>query len=101
MPQPHAASTCCTFTTAKPALKVASHPVVRLSLLCAVQLGCAEGLPESVPEELLQDDGFLQKFHHALLEVCLEEGSLVCPETGRRFPVSKGIPNMLLNEDEV
>lgn len=34
-------------------------------------------------------------------QVCLEEGSLVCPETGRRFPVSKGIPNMLLNEDEV
>lgn len=29
------------------------------------------------------------------------EGSLICPETGRKFPVSKGIPNMLLNEDEV
>ena len=27
-------------------------------------------------------------------------GDLVCPETGRRFPVSDGIPNMLLNEDE-
>lgn len=35
------------------------------------------------------------------VQVCLEEGSLICPETGRRFPVSKGIPNMLLNEDEV
>jgi uncharacterized protein YbaR (Trm112 family) len=34
-------------------------------------------------------------------QVCLEEGNLVCPETGRRFPVAKGIPNMLLNEDEV
>jgi len=29
------------------------------------------------------------------------EGSLVCPETGRKFPVSNGIPNMLLKEDEV
>jgi uncharacterized protein YbaR (Trm112 family) len=35
------------------------------------------------------------------VQVCLEEGSLICPETGRRFPVTKGIPNMLLNEDEV
>jgi uncharacterized protein YbaR (Trm112 family) len=42
--------------------------------------------------------GFIQDF---LLQVHLEEGALVCPETGRRFPVSKGIPNMLLNEDEV
>ncbi|KAF6258929.1 hypothetical protein COO60DRAFT_1270426 [Scenedesmus sp. NREL 46B-D3] len=67
----------------------------------AQALSCAEGLPEAVSEELLQDDAFLQRFHHALLEVCLEEGSLVCPETGRRFPVAKGIPNMLLNEDEV
>lgn len=35
------------------------------------------------------------------IQVGLEEGSLICPETGRRFPVVKGIPNMLLNEDEV
>ena len=27
--------------------------------------------------------------------------NLVCPETGRKFPVTDGIPNMLLNEDEV
>jgi len=26
---------------------------------------------------------------------------LICPESGRKFPISKGIPNMLLNEDEV
>lgn len=63
-------------------------------------LGCREGLPEHVTEDMLSDDSFLQKFHHALLEVTLEEGALVCPETGRKFPVSKGIPNLLLNEDE-
>jgi multifunctional methyltransferase subunit TRM112 len=54
-----------------------------------------------VTAEALQDEAFLRAFHHALLEVHLEEGALVCPETGRRFLVSKGIPNMLLNEDEV
>lgn len=45
------------------------HIFLQLPRLWAVQLGCIEGLPESVPEELLQDDTFLQKFHHALLEV--------------------------------
>uniref|UniRef100_A0A7S0WW86 Multifunctional methyltransferase subunit TRM112-like protein n=1 Tax=Chlamydomonas leiostraca TaxID=1034604 RepID=A0A7S0WW86_9CHLO len=66
----------------------------------AQSLGCREGLPEAASEEMLQDDSFLQRFHHALLEVTLLEGALVCPETGRKFPVSKGIPNLLLNEDE-
>ncbi len=35
-----------------------------------------------------------------LTQVQLVEGALICPETGRRFRVSKGIPNLLLNEDE-
>ena len=50
---------------------------------------------------MLEDDDFLRKFHRALLELVLQEGALICPETGRRFPVQKGIPNLLLNEDEV
>jgi len=59
------------------------------------------GLPDSVTEEMLQDDdAFLQLYHHALLELTLEEGALICPETGRKFPVTKGIPNLLLHEDE-
>lgn len=57
-------------------------------------------MPRVATAELLEDDEFLQAFHHALLEVTLQEGALVCPETGRRFSVSKGIPNLLLNEDE-
>lgn len=64
-------------------------------------MGYAE-LPEEVSDpSVLDSNEFLQKFHHALLEIHLEEGALVCPETGRKFPVSKGIPNMLLHEDEV
>ncbi|KAE9603876.1 hypothetical protein Lal_00001868 [Lupinus albus] len=58
-------------------------------------------LPEESDFSLLESDEFLSIFHHALLELHLEEGALVCPESGRRFPVSKGIPNMLLHEDEV
>ncbi|KAI3952351.1 hypothetical protein MKX01_009224 [Papaver californicum] len=60
-----------------------------------------EELPEEVDSSMLENDEFLKRFHHALLELHLEEGALVCPETGRKFPVVKGIPNMLLNEDEV
>jgi multifunctional methyltransferase subunit TRM112 len=40
-----------------------------------MQLNCAEGLPEAVSEELLQDDAFLQRFHHALLEVRAAAGA--------------------------
>ncbi|KAL6781502.1 hypothetical protein ACKKBG_A11415 [Auxenochlorella protothecoides x Auxenochlorella symbiontica] len=65
----------------------------------AASLGFAE-LPETVPEGATEDDAFLQALHHALLELHLEEGALVCPETGRRFLVNKGIPNLLLHEDE-
>lgn len=57
-------------------------------------------LPETVSDGALEDDDFLQAFHHALLELHLEEGQLTCPETGRPFPVRKGIPNLLLHEDE-
>ena len=28
-------------------------------------------------------------------------GDLICPESSRKFPVTDGIPNMLLNEDEI
>ncbi|KAH6759254.1 hypothetical protein C2S52_000387 [Perilla frutescens var. hirtella] len=63
-------------------------------------LGYAE-LPDVAEPSMLDSDEFLNRFHHALLELHLEEGALVCPETGRKFPVNKGIPNMLLHEDEV
>eukprot|EP01039_Chlorochromonas_danica_P007594 gene7594-8394_t len=47
------------------------------------------------------DAALLAELHHLLFEVHVLEGSLVCPATGRRFPVKDGIPNMLLHEDEV
>ena len=58
-------------------------------------------LPAEADAAMLDSDDFLRRFHHALLQLHLEEGALLCPETARRFPVTKGIPNMLLHEDEV
>jgi multifunctional methyltransferase subunit TRM112 len=43
----------------------------------------------------------LKKIHQVLLEVEVLEGNLICPETGRKFPITNGIPNMLVNEDEL
>ena len=39
--------------------------------------------------------------HAHVMQVEVVEGELECPESGRKFPVSEGIPNMLLKEDEV
>ena len=60
-----------------------------------------DGLPSAPPEDPSADEPFLRAFHHALMEVHVKEGYLICPDSGRRFPITKGIPNMLLNEDEV
>uniref|UniRef100_A0A8D2LK72 Multifunctional methyltransferase subunit TRM112-like protein n=1 Tax=Varanus komodoensis TaxID=61221 RepID=A0A8D2LK72_VARKO len=46
------------------------------------------------------DENFLRKVHHVLMEVEVVEGVLKCPDTGREFPITKGIPNMLLSEEE-
>ena len=47
------------------------------------------------------DGSALRSLHRALLEIHIDEGTLICPESGRSFPIQKGVPNMLLNEDEV
>ncbi|XP_020391861.2 multifunctional methyltransferase subunit TRM112-like protein [Rhincodon typus] len=67
----------------------------------AESIGHGNDLPKELPQELQSNEEFLQKVHHVLLEVEVVEGVLKCPESGREFPISKGIPNMLLNEDEV
>ena len=42
-----------------------------------------------------------EKISEAMLGVEIIEGTLVCPETETRFPIKDGIPNMLINEDQV
>lgn len=71
-------------------------------ILFLSQVGGAHvgSLPESVPENYAENEDFLRCVHKALLEVEVVEGSLVCPETGREFPIRNGIPNMLVNEGE-
>merc|ERR1711869_60316 len=58
-------------------------------------------LPEKVDKIMLKQEDFLRKLHHVLLELEMEEGFLICPETGRKFPVTKGIPNLVLESQEI
>lgn len=67
----------------------------------ANSIGHGEGLPKTIEPKYDKDEEFLKKAHRVLLEVEVEEGHLTCPESGRQFPISKGIPNMLLTEAEV
>jgi len=70
----------------------------------ALRGACAQMDPNvKLPEKpgSSDDEEFLKLVHHALVELVLVEGALICPESGRRFKVENGIPNMLLNEDEV
>ncbi|CAL1546494.1 unnamed protein product [Lymnaea stagnalis] len=67
----------------------------------AVETGFGDGLPETLGENFQQDEELLKKIHNALLQVEVIQGELVCPESGRKFPITNGIPNMLLQEHEV
>ncbi|OSX62980.1 hypothetical protein POSPLADRAFT_1074313 [Postia placenta MAD-698-R-SB12] len=64
----------------------------------ARQLGDTS-LPNEPPE--MMDDDFLQKLHHVLLEIHIEEGAMICPNCAHVYPISNGIPNMLLAEHEI
>jgi len=52
-------------------------------------------LPPAVPDDYASNEEFLQALHHALMEIEIVEGTLVCPETGKRFAIKDGIPSML------
>eukprot|EP00037_Helgoeca_nana_P011665 m.104846 g.104846 ORF g.104846 m.104846 type:complete len:149 (+) comp20971_c4_seq1:287-733(+) len=65
----------------------------------AGQLGLEDSLPAVVPPKPEEDEEFLRAMHHVLLEVVVIEGELICPESGVKFPIKNGIPNMLLQEE--
>src|SRR3546814_7068128 len=62
--------------------------------VCSSDLGFSD-LPSEVDEEMLADDGFIAAVHRIIMDVHVIEGALICPDTGRRFPIENGIPNMM------
>ncbi|XP_072031043.1 multifunctional methyltransferase subunit TRM112-like protein [Amphiura filiformis] len=67
----------------------------------AQTLNIIGSLPAEPIDDYENNEEFLKEVHRVMLEVEVMEGYLVCPESGRKFPIKNGIPNMLLNEDEV
>ncbi|KAF8521262.1 Trm112p-domain-containing protein [Hysterangium stoloniferum] len=58
-------------------------------------------LPEEQPELENVDEEFLKTLHHVLLEIHVESGEMICPNCSHIYPISNGIPNMLLAEHEI
>lgn len=59
-------------------------------------------LPDQLPmDKDVIDDALQQKLHRVLFDFHVEEGFLICPDTGRQYPIKEGIPNMILHEDEL
>lgn len=66
----------------------------------------ADPKPPAIPSELPDDGGELEEsqleaLHQVLFNIHVLEGELICPDTGRKFPIKQGIPNMILHEDEI
>ena len=60
-----------------------------------------DSVPDEPSKELLEDEAFLQKMHQILVARQVTEGELQCRGCGRRYPITNGIPNMLLTDDEI
>uniref|UniRef100_A0A915I3U2 Multifunctional methyltransferase subunit TRM112-like protein n=1 Tax=Romanomermis culicivorax TaxID=13658 RepID=A0A915I3U2_ROMCU len=67
----------------------------------ADSIGYEQLLPGELKQDWENDQDLMNNLHKALLQIEIVEGYLECPETGRKFPIRNGIPNMLANEDEV
>ncbi len=84
-------------------VEFARHVLPILHWESLVQAASAMGLmslPSSVSTDLAEDEGFLRALYHVLMNVHLVDGMLTCEITGREFPVTDGIVNVMLEEHE-
>jgi multifunctional methyltransferase subunit TRM112 len=58
-------------------------------------------IPDELPEDGEVEEAVLEALHQVLFNIHVLEGELICPDTGRKFPIKQGIPNMILHEDEI
>ncbi|KAI6210847.1 Protein of unknown function DUF343 domain containing protein [Aphelenchoides besseyi] len=74
-----------------------NYPVL---LEAARSVGVETDLPAQLPTDSKTNSEFLKKVAEIAMAVEVVDGELECPETGHRFLIREGIPNMLINEDE-
>ena len=65
------------------------------AILVAAAAVKLEGFPAEFQTSLLEDEEFLEALHNLLIDIHVVSGKLICPESGRIFPIENGIPNML------
>ncbi|KAG7356306.1 Trm112p-like protein [Nitzschia inconspicua] len=79
--------------------------VAAVSEIRATELLAAEQIPDIPTEkpdlQVTDSNALLEALHVILFNIHILEGSLICPDTGRQFPIKDGIPNMMLHEDEI
>jgi multifunctional methyltransferase subunit TRM112 len=61
---------------------------------------CLTTLPQVLTEVMSKDTLFLRALYHVLMNVHLVRGMLTCPDTGREFPVTDGIVDFSMEEEE-
>jgi len=90
----------CEYSEAfvKKMLPKMDYPALRSA---ATMIDEGEGLPEELDSNWDANETLMKTIHRLLVGVEILEGELRCPESGRVFPIRNGIPNMLVNEDEV
>ena len=55
----------------------------------------------TVDDAIKKQDEFWEYIHQVMNETLVYEGSLICPNCGREYPIKKGIINMVLQDDEM
>mmetsp|Transcript_8453 Transcript_8453/g.9313 ORF Transcript_8453/g.9313 Transcript_8453/m.9313 type:complete len:168 (-) Transcript_8453:52-555(-) len=63
--------------------------------------GLTQTLPPSYTQADKDDENFLKAVHDVIVDYHILEADLKCPKCDRVYPITKGIPNMLLQDDEV
>lgn len=75
------------------------YPVVKLALdQCGIP---SEDLPTQLPDNAQEDEFFLTNLGKYLMGIDIESGEMICNDCGHVYPITDGIPNMLLNENEI
>jgi len=65
-----------------------------------IKLGETE-FPTEANESLKSDEEFLKKLHTMLFEFEVLKGKLVCEDCERSYPIIEGIPNLIMDEEEI
>lgn len=64
------------------------------ALLIAAEAVGLQGMPLKFDPLLLDDNNFVQAIHTLLLDIHIEKGELICPDTGTMYPIVNGVPDM-------